>query len=83
VDDIRTFLIEQGLAELPVHRVKRPASKAQVVCDPRWRHAGTTGLGRDAGDKQAPVLFVDDNIAEHLDPEICSAETVVRFLFAR
>ena len=83
VDDIRTFLIEQGLADLPVHRVKRPASKAQVVCDPRWRHAGATGLGRDAGDKQAPVLFVDDNIAEHLDPEIRSAETVVRFLFAR
>jgi hypothetical protein len=49
----------------------------------RVRPAVCVGLGRDAGDKQAPVLFVDDNIAEHLDPEICSAETVVRFLFAR
>ena len=114
VDDIRAFLAAHGLEDLPVHRVKRPASKAVVVCDPRWAesaanaqtgadddtdahdhgyggddaHAAdgahaTAAHARPALPPRRPVLFVDDNIAEHLDPSISAADGVVRFLFAR
>ena len=54
VDDIARFLAERGLPSLPVHRVKRPASKADVVCDPRWT-ATPDGGGDLAADAKAPA----------------------------
>lgn len=89
VEDIAVFLAERGLGAVPVHRVKRPASKAEVVCDPRWtaglQEAEDEGrLGRLAESGASPViLFVDDNISEHLDEDIRTATNVRRFLFAR
>ena len=67
VDEIRTFLAQQGLGGVTVHRVPRPRSKAEVV------GANATGV----------ALFVDDTINEHLDAEMRTADRVVRFLFTR
>ena len=82
VEDIRTFLAARGLGGLPVHRVGRPLSKSEVVCDPalmaEWTAGFTEGEGGDA-----VVVFVDDTPSELLDEEIRQAPHVVRFLFAR
>ncbi|EOD23833.1 hypothetical protein EMIHUDRAFT_239085 [Emiliania huxleyi CCMP1516] len=78
VDGIRSFLDGIGLTHVPVHRVPKPRSKAEVVCDPRWA-GGAEGHGGGDG----VVLFVDDSISEHLREDIRSNERVVRFLFSR
>ena len=73
VDEIRQFLSAKGLAGVPVHRVPKPRSKAEVV-----GKAVTEG----AGSSKRRVLFVDDTIAEHMDEEMRGLD-VVRFLFVR
>jgi hypothetical protein len=109
-DDIRAYLCARGLHSVRVHRVARPRSKAEIVCDrslwePCGRRHEPPSAERPAGaerpasadaDPQASagaiathrggrpsVLFVDDTLSEHLDPEVRGAEHVVRFLFAR
>lgn len=76
--DIEAFLGAQGLASLSVHVVKRPRSKAEVILAPR---------GLDQGDAAAtasgPLLFVDDEIREHVDPALSANERVWRVLFTR
>ena len=98
LDDIEAFLATKGLPSIPIHRIKKPRSKAEVVCDPQWTAHVTAGSTREDGvhnpevtgcdapagglESSPTVLFVDDTIAEHLDPEIRAAPHVVRFLFA-
>ena len=144
VDDIRTFLASLGLPSLPVHRVPRPRSKADVICDPQWIDSSTmsaaeglaegfvtssmvganlrgsaaaesaaaesaaaeaaaaeaaaaeaaaaeSAANESAANESAAnesavepvVLFVDDTLAEHVDPEIRKSRHIVRFLFTR
>ena len=90
VDDIRVFLERHGAHGIPIHSVtakqkeasggrahtsgaqqgaqpRRPRSKAEVVC-------------RAAA---GPVVFVDDNIAELVHPEIAAAPWVHCVFFSR
>ena len=49
VDGIRSFLDGIGLTHVPVHRVPKPRSKAEVVCDPRWAGGAEGHGGGDGG----------------------------------
>ena len=44
---------------------------------------GERGGGSGCAADRAPLLFVDDTLAEHLEEEMRSAPNVVRFLFTR
>ena len=57
-DDIIQFLLKKGVAaqSIDVHTVMKGQSKASLVCD-------KTTYAR-------PGIFVDDSIAEHLDPKL-------------
>ena len=71
-DDIRTFLRRYGVPEsVSVISVKKHQSKADAVLDP-----ARLGEGQLA-------LFVDDMIAEHLDPQFIGNKSVRRVLFSR
>ena len=54
VEDIRNFLARRGLASVPVHRVARPRSKAEVVCDLRWVESPVAGSLGDGGNGGSP-----------------------------
>ncbi|CAE8651674.1 unnamed protein product, partial [Polarella glacialis] len=72
-EEIRAFLAAHGSpADVPVHVVKRPASKAEHVL---------AGLSTEDGEER--VLFVDDSIAELVDPALAADERVHRILFVR
>ena len=74
-EDIKTFLEREALPKgVPIHTVKKHQSKAEVVCDPA--HA-MKGVG-----ERPVVLFVDDSVAEHLDPRLVE-HGVHRVLFGR
>eukprot|EP00936_MAST-01D_sp_MAST-1D-sp1_P000855 g855.t1 len=68
-EHIKQFLQYKGVEEnnIDVHTVKKGESKAAIVCDARFVR---------------PVLFVDDSIAEHMDPRL-RAPAVHRVLFVR
>lgn len=69
-EEILAFLAANGVAaELPVHTLKRPRSKAEFVVE---------GLG-----KSDAVVFVDDSIQELIDPLIASDTRVHGLLFVR
>ena len=76
-EQIREFLAMKGLPDVPVHRVGRPRSKAEIIREI------TSEVAEENTGAAARVLFVDDTIAEHLDSEMRSLPCVTRFLFAR
>jgi len=70
VEDIRTFLASHGApADLAIHSLKRPRSKAEYILADL--QPGET------------VIFVDDTIAELMDPLVTGAGNVHRVLFLR
>jgi hypothetical protein len=70
VQEIRDFLTAHGAPEdLPIHSLKKPRSKAEYILE---------GIGD--GEQ---VIFVDDTIAELMDPMVSSASGVHRVLFLR
>ena len=85
--DIRSFLRSKGLPVLEdgcgsdeaggirIHTVVKHQSKAGIVC------GGAADSTAEA--QRRPVLFVDDTLAEHLDPRFAACEHVHRFLFLR
>ena len=59
VDDIRTFLAERGLPGVPIHRVSKAVSKAEIVCDKRWMQGGANG-----GEAAPRLAEATTNVAE-------------------
>ena len=80
VAEIEAFLAQHGLGSVPVHRVARPRSKAEVVGRAPSEAEGGGGAEGDGG---ALAVFVDDSISEHFDAEMRALPRVVRFLLAR
>ena len=95
VDDIRVFLAQKGVVDVPVHRVSKACSKAIILSDAKWTARGSheqDEQGQEVGDRRGDasdaivspvVLFVDDTLTEHLNPDVSEAKHIVRFLFAR
>jgi hypothetical protein len=83
--DISAFLAEKGLGSGCVRRVwhvPRGQSKASVVLDPA-NHFASERLSQAAGGggrapRQATVLFVDDDVREHLCPRLVEANRAGR-----
>jgi len=69
VQDIKSFLTSHGAPDLVVHSLRRPKSKAEHILP-----------GLQPGDR---ALFVDDTIAELMDPLVSQSESVHRVLFIR
>jgi hypothetical protein len=73
-DDISAFLTAHGApSDVPVHVVQKKHSKADFV----WPAGSSTGA--DA----KPAIFVDDSIAELVDPQIVCQPNIHRVLFVR
>ena len=95
VEDIVTFLeSQQGGAgggrswKGRVHHVGKHVSKATIVNDPAmWRAADGADVAAaeaQAGDADGKCLmFVDDSIAELLDPKMAAVPGLTRVLFSR
>jgi hypothetical protein len=74
-EDIATFLTRLGVPHVPVFPVKRlQTTKADIILR-------RSGLWDPESGTQA--LFVDDSIAEHVDPELLACRNLRRVLFAR
>merc|ERR1712187_78540 len=70
VAEISTFLTAHGAPEeLPIKTLKRPKSKAEYIL-----------ANLDANDC---VVFVDDAVAEVMDPKLAADTRIVRVLFVR
>ena len=78
-DDIVAFLARYlgaaGAAAVPVHTVKKHQSKAEVVLACQEGKAEGEGEGGDSRGRDEVVMFVDDSIAEHLNPTMHAAAT--------
>ena len=61
---------------IQIHTVIKHQSKADVICDPRNVPPGAMA-------SQRTVLFVDDSLAEHLDPRFADHGHIHRVLFLR
>eukprot|EP00927_Polykrikos_kofoidii_P032416 TRINITY_DN27623_c0_g1_i1.p1 TRINITY_DN27623_c0_g1~~TRINITY_DN27623_c0_g1_i1.p1 ORF type:complete len:763 (+),score=151.13 TRINITY_DN27623_c0_g1_i1:197-2485(+) len=68
-EEIGGFLRAHGAPDVPVQTLRRPKSKAEYVL---------SGLSQDAR-----VVFVDDTIAELMDPRLANDDRVIRVLFVR
>ena len=68
VEDIRDFLHEKGLGGIKgIIHVGKGESKAKLVLDPALWNNGEEPQSGGKG-KRPAVLFVDDDVREHLDP---------------
>ena len=92
VEDIREFLEGQGLGAIQnIWHVGKGCSKAQVALEQSSLLTGPSSPHGQGSLGRPVVLFVDDDIREHLDPvftaEICKGERTMmcvhRVLFSR
>ena len=79
LDDIRTFLSRAGLSSVEVHRVGRPRSKAEIVCDRRWLAPSHVPTAPSAGGGLTDGGVADGGLADApvpTPPPACGSEAL-------